>query len=425
MSLLVTNAEQIVGICNQKQLHLTCDDIKTQFCVISGKSNLSLAVDKNGNIAGLGTNEEVLSQFKAEEFDQVIDATGKCVLPGFVDGHTHAVWAGDRVHEFSLKLKGASYMEIHAAGGGIGFTVDKTRAATEEELLSLFMERVRLMMKNGSTLIESKSGYGLDTETEVKMLRVLEKAKHLQPVEISSTFCGAHSVPKGSDEETATNDVITNQLAAVIDLVKSKELAVDNIDVFCEKGVFGVESTRKILLAGKAAGMNINFHAEELNYIGGVEMGAELESMAISHLEEISEDGIRKMAESKSVAVILPTTAHILRLKHPPVRKMLDEGVIVALGTDFNPNAYCVSMPTVMNLACIMFRISMEEALVAATLNAAASIGKSSTHGSLEVGKVGDMVLIDAPRWEHVIYQMNAVEIISHVVKKGKVVHQK
>lgn len=425
MSLLVTNAEQIVGICNQNQLHLTCDDIKTQFCVISGKSNLSLAVDKDGNIAGLGTNEEVLSQFKAEEFDQVIDATGKCVLPGFVDGHTHAVWAGDRVHEFSLKLKGASYMEIHAAGGGIGFTVDKTRAATEEELLSLFMERVRLMMKNGSTLIESKSGYGLDTETEVKMLRVLEKAKHLQPVEISSTFCGAHSVPKGSDEETATNDVISNQLAAVIDLVKSKELTVDNIDVFCEKGVFGVESTRKILLAGKAAGMNINFHAEELNYIGGVEMGAELESMAISHLEEISEDGIRKMAESKSVAVILPTTAHILRLKHPPVRKMLDEGVIVALGTDFNPNAYCVSMPTVMNLACIMFRISMEEALVAATLNAAASIGKSSTHGSLEVGKVGDMVLIDAPRWEHVIYQMNAVEIISHVVKKGKVVHQK
>ena len=171
--------------------------------------------------------------------------------------------------------------------------------------------------------------------------------------------------------------------------------------------------------------MMINFHAEELNYIGGVEMGVSIGATAISHLEEISDEGIQHMASSNAVAVILPTTAHILKLKHPPVKKMLEEGVIVALGTDFNPNAYCVSMLTVMNLACIMFRMSMEEALVAATLNAAASVEKSDMHGSIEVGKWGDLVLIDAPRWEHVIYQMNASEIISHVIKKGLVVVSK
>lgn len=422
MKLLVKNARQVVAVCSEMQKFLKSQDIDQKFVFFE---NATIAIDKSGIITHIGSYQDVVSIIPEAQFEEVIDASNKCVIPGLVDGHTHAVWAGDRVHEFALKLKGASYMEIHKAGGGIGFTVDKTRDASEEDLLKLYLQRLGQMLKNGTTLVESKSGYGLNTETELKMLRVIEKAKSLQPIEISSTYCGAHSVPKGMSESDATKDVIERQIPAIVNAIKNGDVVVDSIDVFCEKGVFEAESSKQILLAGKDKGMMINFHAEELNYIGGVEMGVEIGATAISHLEEISDEGIRQMALSNAVAVILPTTAHILKLKHPPVKKMLKEGVIVALGTDFNPNAYCLSMLTVMNLACIMFRMSMEESLVAATLNAAASVGKSDMHGSIELGKWGNLVIFDAPRWEHIIYQMNASEMISHVVKKGDVVFRK
>ena len=185
----------------------------------------------------------------------MIDAGGQAVIPGFVDGHTHPVWAGDRVHEFAMKLAGASYMEVHAAGGGIHFTVDKTREASEQELLDLLVPRLQRMLRAGTTTVECKSGYGLDAENEVKMLRVLERAKKLVPIEISSTFCGGHAVPKGSNAEKATEDVIVNQLAQVIKENASGNLNVENIDVFCEKGVFEIEDSRRMLKAGQEAGL--------------------------------------------------------------------------------------------------------------------------------------------------------------------------
>lgn len=420
--LLVKNAKQVVAVCSKKQKYLKSNDIDFDFVVLKDSY---IVVDSDGKISDVGPSSELQMKYSQSKFDTVIDATNKCVVPGFIDAHTHAVWAGDRVHEFALKLKGASYMEIHKAGGGIGFTVEKTCSASKEELLRLYIERLHLMVKNGTVLVESKSGYGLETETELKMLRVIEQAKSLQSIEISSTFCGAHSIPEGKSEKEAMNDVIENQIPAVVDCIKKGEIKVDNIDVFCEKGVFELESSRSILLEGKKNNMNINFHAEELNYIGGVEMGVSIGAHAISHLEQISDDGIKQMAENDCVAVILPTTAHILKLKHPPVRKLLKDGVIVALGTDFNPNAHCISMLTVMNLACVLFRMSMEEALVAGTLNAAASLKKSDMHGSIEVGKFGNLVIFDAPCWEHIIYQMNASELISHVVIKGHVNYQR
>jgi len=396
---------------------------------LDAKPNDALSiVIKGGLIEDIGFDSEVAARHDVTSFDDVIDACGKCVVPGLIDGHVHPVWAGDRVHEFSMKLAGASYMEVHKAGGGINFTVERTRKASEKDLYDLLMPRLNRMLRAGTTTAECKSGYGLDTDTEIKMLKVLEKAKKTQPVEISSTFLGAHSVPKGKRADDATKDVIEKQLAKVIKMNEMGQLNVENIDVFCEKGVFNVQQTKAILQAGREkANLRINFHGEELNNLGSAQMGArELKAEAISHLEEISDEGIKAMAESGSVAVILPTTAYILRLPSPPVRKMIDEGVIVALGSDFNPNAFCLAMPTVMHLAAVNQRMSLSEAFAAATINAAHSIGRSATHGSIEIGKVADLIILDAPRWEHLIYQFSGHDdVIDKVIKAGKVVHKK
>jgi len=418
MKLLVKGIGQLVSVA-EGQAFLTGKDM-TNIKIKQGKH--AIAVDDEGKIAMVGLQEEVLRRFSESCFSDVVDAGDNSVIPGFVDGHTHPVWAGDRVHEFAMKLAGASYMEVHAAGGGIHFTVDKTRAASEQELLELLVPRLRRMMQAGTTTVECKSGYGLDEENEIKMLKVLEEAKKIVPIEISSTSCGGHAVPKGGNATDATKDVIENQLASVVNMKIDGKLDVENIDVFCEKGVFEIDDSRKMLEAGKKAGLRINFHGDELFPLGGAEMGAELKADAISHLEEISPQGIQAMARSGSVAVILPTTAYILRLKHPPVRDMIKNDVIVALGTDFNPNAYCLSMATVMHLACVNLRMSLPEALAAATINAAHSLGRSATHGSIEVGKCADFIILNEKKWEHVVYQFGQQDVIKHVVKKGQIV---
>jgi len=423
MKLLVKNIGQLVTVVEGGEVCLA-GKAMSQIKVREGNAEqpLALAVDDDGLIAMLDTQKQVLERFKDSHFSEVVDAKGCAVTPGLVDGHTHPVWAGDRVHEFAMKLAGASYMEVHAAGGGINFTVEKTRAADEEELLDLLLPRLRAMLQHGTTTVECKSGYGLETATEVKMLTVLEKARSKCPIEISSTFCGAHSVPKGSTAAEATIDVIEKQMPAVLKLREKGEMNVENIDVFCEKGVFEVEHSQRILEAGKAAGFRVNFHGDELNPLGGAEMGAAIQAEAISHLEEISPAGIQAMAVSGSVGVILPTTAYILRLKSPPVRDMINCGMVVALGTDFNPNAHCLSMPMVMHLACVNLKMTLNEALAAATINAAHSIGRGASHGSLQVGKVADMLVLGEKRWEHLVYQLGSRDVIRHVVKKGNIV---
>jgi len=418
MKLLVKDIGELVTVCQGRRF-LAGKDMAN---ITVSNGCLAVAVDQQGNIAMVGPQQEVTERFAESSFQRVISASGGAVLPGFVDGHTHPVWAGDRVHEFAMKLAGASYMQVHAAGGGIHFTVGRTREAGEEELLDLLLPRLRRMLRAGTTTVECKSGYGLDTETEVKMLRVLDSARRLLPIEISSTFCGAHAVPKGSDMETATTDVINNQLEEVMSQVKAGHLNVENIDVFCEKGVFEISQSRRILEAGKKAGLRMNFHGDELHPLGGAELGAEIRAEAVSHLEEISPEGMKAMAEAGSVGVILPTTAYILRLKPPPVREMLEHGMIVALGSDFNPNAHCVSMPMVMHLACVNLRLSLSEALAAATINSAHSLGRSSTHGSIEVGKVADLIILNEKKWEHVVYQLGQLEVIRNVIKAGEVV---
>jgi len=419
MKLLVKNIGQLVTVCDGGKQFLAGKDmanIKIQ------EGCLAIAVNDDGKIAMVGLQREVTDTYHEKMFSRVIDAGGKAVLPGLIDGHTHPVWAGDRVHEFAMKLAGATYMEVHAAGGGIHFTVEKTRMASEMELVDLLVDRLRRMLRAGTTTVECKSGYGLDTETELKMLRVLEAARKVVPIEISSTFCGAHAVPRGGNMETATKDVINNQLVQVMEGVKNGTLKVENIDVFCEKGVFELNESRKILQAGKEAGLRLNFHGDELHPLDGAKMGAELHAEAISHLEEISTEGMQAMARSGSVGVILPTTAYILRLKPPPVRDMIAHGMIVGLGSDFNPNAYCMSMPMVMHLACVNLRMSLAESLAAATINSAHSLGRSKSHGSIEVGKVADLLILNESKWEHLVYQFGQQDVIKNVVKLGEIV---
>ncbi|CAG5115269.1 unnamed protein product [Candidula unifasciata] len=424
--LLIEHVAQVVQVTDCGARALTKDSMKNIAVLQGAQSGYSVLIGREGTIVDIGTSQEIETRHSKDDIDQVIDGSRKCLIPGLVDAHTHPVWAGDRVHEFALKLAGATYMDIHNMGGGIHFTVDHTRQADEETLFASFSDRLHQMIQSGTTLVECKSGYGLDLENEIKMLRVLERARRESKIDISSTYCGAHAVPKGKTADEATKDIITKQIPAIRQQIDAGKLHVDNIDVFCEKGVFDLCQSKAILQAGKEAHLQINFHGEELHRLGSAEMGAELEAKAISHLEEISDVGISAMAASGSVAVILPTTAYNLRLKPPPVRDMIEAGVIVALGSDFNPNAYCSAMPLVLNLACVTLKMSMPEALVAATLNSAHALGKSDLHGSIEVGKLGNLVLIDAPRWEHLIYQMgNHNNLISTVVWRGNVVYQK
>ncbi|XP_075789803.1 putative imidazolonepropionase [Pelodiscus sinensis] len=419
--LLLRNAQQLVLVCTEGEKYL----LQAGMHSLAVLSNASLVIGTDGCVKAVGHADAIHQQFSDASFEKIIDCSGKCVLPGLVDAHTHPVWAGDRVHEFAMKLAGDSYMDIHQAGGGIHFTVEHTQRASEEELFSTFKHRLLRMLRAGTTLVECKSGYGLNLETELKMLKVIERARRLLDINISSTYCGAHSVPKGKTATEATDDIIINHLPKLKELDLNKEIHVNNIDVFCEKGVFDLNCTRRILQAGKNMGLQINFHGDELHPMKSAELGAELGAQAISHLEEISDEGISAMARAKCAAVLLPTTAYMLRLKQPQARKMLKEGVIVALGSDFNPNAYCYSMPMVMHLACVNMKMSMKEALVAATINAAYALGRSNTHGSIEIGKEGDIIIINSSRWEHLIYQFGGhQELIEYVIVKGKVIYK-
>ncbi|XP_022605419.1 probable imidazolonepropionase [Seriola dumerili] len=418
--LLVRNAKQVVLICSNGEKYLTKHGLQN-LCVIE---NGSVVIGSDGLIKAAGPAETIRAQYAGATFDKVIDATGMCVLPGLVDAHTHPVWAGDRVHEFAMKLAGATYMDVHRAGGGIHFTVEHTRAAAASDLLSSLSGRLVRMQRAGTTLVECKSGYGLELQTELKMLDVIEAARRALPINISLTYCGAHAVPKGKTVAEATQDILQVQLPRLKQRMSAGTLSVDNIDVFCEQGVFDLGSTRSILQAGRDMGLNINFHGDELHPMNSAQLGAELGALAISHLEEVTDEGIAAMAKAKTAAVLLPTTAYILRLPQPRARDMLEAGVIVALGSDFNPNAYCCSMPIVMHLACVNMRMSMPEALAAATINAAYALGRSHTHGSLEVNKHGDLLILNTTRWEHLIYQLGGhQELIRYVVVKGNVVH--
>jgi imidazolonepropionase len=370
-----------------------------------------------GKISGIGTEDE-LRDLTHDELT-VLDVDGCCVLPGFVDPHTHPVWAGSREDEFNRRLRGEGYMEIAASGGGINSTVEATRGSSFRSLLGLAVERLNTFLRHGTTTIEAKSGYGLDLETEVRMLEVINRASDSHVVDLIPTCLAAHEVPRE----------FRSQSEAYVDLLIDKihpriaDLGIATaIDVFCEEGVFDLDQTRRILADAPAYGWQIHLHADELTPLGGAELAVELGALSADHLIHVSEAGINALAGSDTVAVLLPGTSFFLRESYAPARTMVDAGCTVALATDFNPGSSPTeSMPTILALACLGMGLTIEEAITAATLNSAAALDRGDTLGSLEIGKQADLIVLNAPTYHHLVYH-HGVNPVRHVVKNGAVV---
>ena len=346
----------------------------------------------------------------------VIDGRGRSLVPGFVDGHTHVVFAGDRREELRRRLAGASYADIAAAGGGILSTVTATRAATEEQLIEATSVRLAEMLAAGTTTCEAKSGYGLDVESEVRMLRVIGALGARQPIELSATFMGAHEVPPEYRGRQA------DFVRLVIDeMIPAAAGLAEWCDVFCDRGFFTPDESRAILEAGAARGLKPRIHADELAASGGSAVAADVGARSADHLVHVPPAGIAALAGAGVVATLLPTAAFYLKLgRFAPARELVTAGVPVALATDVNPGGgFSPSMPFAMALACFGMHLTFEEALIAATINGAASLDRGDRVGSLDPGKQLDAVLINGPAVN--LLRVNASPIAA-VIKKGVVV---
>ena len=373
-----------------------------------------------GKIIFLGEEKKFKKEVRLEEDGTCIDGTGLVALPGFVDSHTHLPFAGTREEEFVLRLKGYSYQELAEQGLGIQTTVKATRQASKKDLLSLSLNRLDSMLLLGTTTAEAKSGYGLNLKDEIKQLLTLKELNRVHPIDIVPTFMGAHEIPK--EYKSRKNDYIELLIDKILPEVKEKNLA-EFFDVFCEEGVFSVEETRKLVRAAKAAGFKIKIHADEFSPLGGAKLAAEEKATSADHLLNITEEGIQELAKSQTAATLLPAVSVFLMYeKKAPARKLIEEGAIVALATDFNPGSSMTeSMLFVLQLAVLSLKMSIEEAINAATANAAYALAKHEEVGSLEVGKKMDVVLWDVPNYPTLVYHLG-INPLKHVIKNGKIV---
>ena len=384
----------------------------------------NLGVIENGTVIVTGgIISHVLHQgetMPVNEADyKVIDATGKALLPGFVDPHTHFVFGGYREEEFAWRMRGDSYMEIMERGGGIVNTTRATRTATEEELVDSARKRLDAMLRLGITTVEGKSGYGLDRETELKQLRVMHHLHDSHPVDIVPTYMGAHAIP---EEWKGREDAFIDfQIEEMLPLVAGEGLA-EAADIFCEKGVFTIDQSRRYLQAAASLGLKPKLHADEIIPLGGAELAAELHCLSADHLLQASDEGIAALAATGTVATLLPLTAFSLREPYARARTMIDAGCIVALATDLNPgSSFTASVPLLFALACIYMQLTPEEAVTAFTLNSAAALGRADRIGSIDPGKQGDLLLLQFPSYKFLPYHVG-MNIVERVIKKGEVV---
>ena len=410
--MLVLNAAELVTLRGPERART-----KAEMSQLASIKDGAVAI-QDGTIVDVGKSRSILKEHGSRGTTK-IDASGKVVMPGFVDPHTHLVFAGSREFEIGLKAKGKTYMQILQEGGGIYRTVRDTRAASADELYREGSRRLKSMLSHGSTTVEAKSGYGLDKEVELRMLETVRMLDRDSPVTLVPTYLGAHAVPpEYKDKADDYVDFIVNEVLPEI----SKRQLAEFCDVFCEKGVFSVDQSRRVLLAAKSLGMKLKLHADELKRTGGAELAAELRVTSADHLAHPSDDGLVAMASKDVVGVLLPATPYAsMSGDYADGRRLIDVGVPVALGTDFNPNCWNESMQFTISLACFKMRMTPEEAITAATMNAAAALGIERKVGSIEQGKRGDLIVLDVPSHEHIPYRFGT-NLCSTVVKEGRIV---
>lgn len=372
-------------------------------------------------IVKVGTTSELEAEINKDEYE-IIDATGKAVLPGFVDSHTHFIFGGYRADEFSWRLRGDSYMSIMERGGGINASVSKTREASIDELIADGKDRLARMLEFGVTTVEGKSGYGLDKDTELKQLRAMKKLNEQQPIDIVTTFLGPHSVLpeyKGKEKE-----FLDEMLHDVMPIVKEEGLA-EFADIFCEKNVFSVEDSRYYLTEAKKMGFKLKIHADEMVQLGGAELAAEVSAVSADHLLQASDKGIADMAKAGVISTILPATAFCLKEEFARARKMIDEGAAVAIASDLNPGScFTNSIPLLIALSCIYMKLSIEEVITALTINGAAAVDRANEVGSIEEGKKADILFLKYPSINFLPYH-TGINLVETVIKNGEIVLSK
>ncbi len=414
-SLIIHSASQLVTVAGDAPKR---GETQSELGIIE---NGALAI-RDGEIVAVGATEEIRTLATNET--KLLDARGRIVLPGFVDAHTHVVFAGDRANEFEMRLRGASYLELLKAGGGIMNTVRNTRAASLEQIVAETRARLDRMLAHGTTTVEAKTGYGLDTATELKMLQAIYELDAAHPLDLIPTFIGAHAIPeeyKGRADEFV--DVVVEEMLPAI---RDSKFEIRNLfcDAFCDDGAFDLAQSRRILERARALGMPLKIHADEFANLGGAALAAELGAVSADHLMVTRRDEMKLMADANVIAVLLPGTTFGLG-KHDFAngRAFVEENVPVALGSDMNPGtSWCESMPMAMAIATRYEKLTTAEAIVAATLNAAYASGVGERVGSLQTGKLADVLIADVPDYRYLAYRYGA-NPIRMVIKRGRVVY--
>ncbi len=430
IDLIIVNAAQLVTCASGgKPKRLT--ELKNVGLIENG----AIAIDR-GKIVGVGASDKLRDEFTAAT---IIDAAGQTVIPGFVDCHTHIVFAGNRFDEFELKIKGADYLEILAAGGGIISTVRQTRRASENELSEQTRQRLNRMLALGTTTAEVKTGYGLETATELKMLDVIAELDQTHFLDLVPTFLPAHAVPPEYKEIQNPKSKIQNSGDDYVDLIcnemlplaaawyKDLHFALDKTpffcDVFCEQNAFNLAQSRRVLEAAKNLGFSLKAHVDEFSNLGGARLAIELGATSIDHLDATSDAEIDLLADSQTIAVMTPTVNFNFGSKEfADARKLIDQGCAVAVSTDYNPgSAPCPSLPLAMAISCRYQKLLPSEALNAATINAAFAVGMGDRIGSLETGKQADVLILETDDYRQIAYEFGA-NLVKTVIKKGRIV---
>ena len=413
MTLVICHASELVRVAQRREVALRGQDMRDLAIIRDGA-----VVIQDDAIAWAGPTGELPA---LPNDATILDATGKSVLPGFVDSHTHLLFAGTREDEFESRLRGLTYQEIAARGGGINATVRRVREASREQLVEQARKRLARFLQFGVTTVEVKSGYGLTTADEIKCLEAISELNAEGPLELVPTFLGAHFVPpEYASDRAGYMRLVREEMIPEIARCRLAEFC----DIFCETGVFSVEESEELLRAALRAGMRLKVHADEMTTLGGAEMAARLGAVSADHLLCISDAGIDALAEAGTVATLLPGTALFLRMHYAPARKLIERGVIVNLASDCNPGTCPTeNLPLVGTLACTQMGMLPSEVVAGLTLNGAAALGRSDRIGSLEPGKQADIIICDVPDHRQLFYHFG-VSHVSTVIKRGRVVFQ-